>query len=140
MGHTPFGYKIENGCAVVDEAAAGQIRQIFQFYLEGDSLTTAAKKAGIISFHGGISRMLKNKHYLGDGYYPAIIDRETFDKAEQERMRRAAALGRIKEPAEQEGILIPTVFHAKPVEQTFDDPFLQAEYAYSLIESEEQQW
>lgn len=140
MGHTPFGYKIENGSAVVDEAAAGQIQQIFQFYLEGDSLATAAKKAGVISFHGGISRMLKNKHYLGDEYYPAIIDRETFDRAEQERMRRAAALGRIKEPAEQEGILIPTVFHTKPVEQTFDDPFLQAEYAYSLIESEEQQW
>ncbi len=138
MGHTPFGYKIENGSAVVDEAVAGQIRQIFQFYLEGDSLATAAKKAGVISFHGGISRMLKNKHYLGDEYYPAIIDRETFDRAGQERMRRAAALGRIKEPAEQEGILIPTVFHAKPVEQTFDDPFLQAEYAYSLIESEGQ--
>lgn len=80
--------------------------------------------------------MLKNMHYLGDEYYPAIIDRETFDKAEQERMRRAAALGRIKEPVEQEGILIPTVFHTKPAEQTFDDPFLQAEYAYSLIESE----
>ena len=136
MGHTPFGYKIENGCAVVDEAAAGQMRQIFQFYLEGDRLTTAAKKAGVISFHGGVSRMLKNMNYLGDEYYSATIDRETFDKAEQERMRRAAALGRIKEPAEQEGILIPTVFHTKPVEQTFDDPFLQAEYAYSLIESE----
>ncbi len=140
MGHTPFGYKIEQGSAVVDEASAGQIRQIFQFYLEGDSLATAAKKAGVISFHGGISRMLKNKHYLGDEYYPAIIDRETFDRAEQERMRRATALGRIKEPAVQEGILIPTVFHTKPMEQTFDDPFLQAEYAYSLIESEEQQW
>lgn len=136
MGHTPFGYKIENGSAVVDEAAAGQIRQIFRSYLEGASLATAAKKAGVISFHGGISRMLKNKHYLGDEYYPAIIDRETFDRAEQERMRRAAALGRINEPAEQAGILIPTVFHAKPVEQTFDDPFLQAEYAYCLIESE----
>ena len=136
MGHTPFGYKIENGCAVVDEAAARQIRQIFQFYLEGDSLTTAAKKAGVISFHGGISRMLKNTHYLGDGYYPAIIDRETFDKAERERMRRATALGRIKKPAEQEEIQIPTVFHTKLVEQTFDDPFLQAEYTYSLIESE----
>ena len=138
MGHTPFGYKIENGSAVVDEAAAGQIRQIFRSYLEGDSLETAAKKAGVISFHGGISRMLKNKHYLGDEYYPTIIDRETFDKAEQERMRRAAALGRIKEPVVQEKILIPTVFHTKPVEQTFDDPFLQAEYAYSLIESEGQ--
>ncbi len=137
MGHTPFGYKIENGRAVVDEAATGQIRQIFQFYLEGDSLTTAAKKAGIISFHGGVSRMLKNTHYLGDEYYPAIIDKETFDKAEQERVKRAAALGRIKKPAEQEKIPIPTMFHTKTSEQTFDDPFLQAEYAYSLIESEE---
>ena len=51
-------------------------------------------------------------------------------------MRGAAALGRIKEPAEQEEIQIPTVFHTKPVEQIFDDPFLQAEYTYSLIESE----
>lgn len=77
--------------------------------------------------------MLKSMHYFGDEYYPAIIDRESFDKAEQERMRRAAALGRIKEPVEQEGILIPTVFHTKSLEQAFDDPFLQAEYAYSLI-------
>ncbi len=107
MGHTPFGYRIENGRAVVDEAAAGQIRQIFQFYLKGDSLTTAA-----------------------------IIDKETFDKAEQERVKRAAALGRIKKPEEQEKIPIPIMFHAKQPEQKFDDSFLQAEYAYSLIESE----
>lgn len=136
MGHTPFEYKIENGYAVVDEATAGQIRQIFQFYLKGDGLTTAAKKAGVISSHGGISRMLKNTHYLGDGYYPAIIDREIFDKADQERMRWAAVLGRIKEPMEQKEIQIPTVLHTKSVDQTFDDPFLQAEYVYSLIESE----
>lgn len=51
-------------------------------------------------------------------------------------MRRAEDLGRIKKPAEQERIPIPAVFHTKPPEQTFDDPFLQAEYAYSLIESE----
>jgi len=80
--------------------------------------------------------MLKNTHYFGDEYYPAIIDKETFDKAEQERVKRAAALGRIKKPAEQEKILIPTMFHIKTSKQTFDDPFLQAEYAYSLIESE----
>lgn len=136
MGHTPFGYRIEDGRAVVDETAAGQIRQVFQFYLEGDSLTAAAKKAGIISFHGGVSRMLKNAHYLGDEYYPAIIDRETFNRAEQERVRRAAALGRIKKPVAQEKIPVPVMFHAKQPEQAFDDPFLQAEYAYSLIESE----
>ncbi len=51
-------------------------------------------------------------------------------------MKRAAALGRIKKPAGQEKIPIPTMFHTKISEQTFDDPFLQAEYAYSLIESE----
>lgn len=32
-----FGYKIANGCVVVDEVATGQIWQIFHFYLEGDS-------------------------------------------------------------------------------------------------------
>lgn len=51
-------------------------------------------------------------------------------------MRRVAALGRIKEPAEQEEIQISTVFRTKSLKRTFDDPFLQAEYAYSLIESE----
>ena len=87
-------------------------------------------------FRGGVSQILKNMHYLEDEYYLVIIDREIYDRTEQERMRRAAALGRIKEPVVQEKILIPTVFHTKPMEQTFDDPFLQAEYAYSLIESE----
>jgi len=33
-----------------------------------DSPTTAAKKAGINSFHEGISRMIKNKHYLGEQF------------------------------------------------------------------------
>lgn len=57
MGYAMSGYKIENGCAVVDEVAAGQIRQIFLRYLDSDSLTTAAKKARVITFYGGVSRM-----------------------------------------------------------------------------------
>ncbi len=31
---------------------------------DGESLTTAAGKAGLKMFHGGVSRMLKNPHYL----------------------------------------------------------------------------
>ena len=46
-GVVTFGYRIENGCIVVNEMVA---RQIFQFYLEGYDLTTTAKKAGIIFF------------------------------------------------------------------------------------------
>lgn len=136
MGHTPYGYKIEGGKAVIDEEAANQVQQIFEYYLDGESLTTAASKAGLKMFHGGVSRMLKNPHYLGDEYYPAIIDRETFDKAEVERLRRAEALGRIREPEGQEKIEIPVSFRTRQAERKYDDPFLQAEYAYSLIESE----
>ena len=136
MGHTPYGYRIEGGRAVIDEEAAEQVRLIYKFYLKGDSLITAANKAGIKSFHSGVSRMLRNPHYLGDDYYPAIIDRETFDKAEIERLRRAEYLGRIREPEGQEKIEIPVSFCTSRVEQKYDNPFLQAEYAYSLIESE----
>ena len=46
MGHTPFGYRIENGKAVMDEAAASQIRELYKNYLSGLSLTNAAKEAG----------------------------------------------------------------------------------------------
>ncbi len=65
MGHTPFGYKIENGCAVVDEAAAGQIRQIFQFYLEGDSLATAAKRQELFLSTEESAGCLKTSIILG---------------------------------------------------------------------------
>ena len=136
MGHTPYGYKIEGGKAVIDEETANQVRQIFEYYLYGESLTAAASKAGLKMFHGGVSRMLKNSHYLGDDYYPAIIDRETFDNAEAERLRRAESLGRIWEPEGQEKIEVPVSFRTRQAERKYDDPFLQAEYAYSLIESE----
>ena len=39
--------------------------------------------------------MMQNKRYLGDDYYPAIIDKETFDAAEKERVKRQIRLGRI---------------------------------------------
>ena len=38
MGHTPFGYRIENGVAVIDEDAAGKLRTLYANYLDGMSL------------------------------------------------------------------------------------------------------
>jgi len=136
MGHTPFGYRIENGKALVDSEAALQIKTLYQSYLSGDSLDTAAKKAGIKSFHADIGRMLRNACYLGNEYYSAIIDPDTFAAAEAERIKRAEKLGRIREPKEEIMAVFPTVFHLNEGTQQFDDPFQQAEYAYSLIESE----
>lgn len=43
MGHTPYGYTITNGIAVIDETAATRIRCLYKNYLAGMSLTDAAK-------------------------------------------------------------------------------------------------
>jgi len=58
MGHTPFGYRIEDGKAVVDDIAAEKVRELFSGYLAGLSLKDVAKKAGIDCYHATASKML----------------------------------------------------------------------------------
>lgn len=137
MGHTPYGYRIENGIAHLDEEKADKVRKLYQGYLQGLSLSVAAKEAGIDAYHGTVGKMLRNKRYLGDGYYPAIIESDVFEQVEIERVKRAVALGRVWD--EKEIIKKPTVpmsFTMGIVEQKYNNPLKQAEYAYSLIESE----
>ena len=95
--HIPYGYRIEDGKAVVDETQAEQVRTFFKEYISGKALKVAAETVGLKMFHGSAGRMLRNTHYLGDDYYPAIIDQELFDKAEEERQSRASQLGRGRE-------------------------------------------
>ena len=64
MSHTPLGYRIENGKAVIDNKAAEQIKTSLSILSIGHPLATAAKKAGIKSFHASIGRMLRNARYL----------------------------------------------------------------------------
>jgi hypothetical protein len=136
MSYTPFGYRIENGKAVIDIEAAEQIKALFHSYLSGDSLATAAKKAGINTYHSGIGRILRNTRYLGDEFYPAIIDKDTFNTAEAERIIRSERLGRNRKPKQEKEAVYPITFRMKEGKEEFDDPFAQAEYAYSLIETE----
>jgi len=136
MAHIPYGYKIVNGKAEVDEKQAEAVRKLFDGYIAGLGLKTASENAGLDIFHGSAGRMLRNKHYLGDEYYLAIIDRERFDKAEEIRIARASSLGRIRELQVAPKPMADTRFTMPSVERKFADPFEQAEYAYSLIESE----
>ena len=66
MGHTPFGYRIENGTAVIDKPAATKLRQLYKNYLSGMSLSKAAAEAGIPTYHGTAKRLMETAHYLGD--------------------------------------------------------------------------
>ena len=136
MTHTPYGYRIEGGKAVIDETAAGQVKELFEGYNSGLALTVAAEKAGLKLYHTSAKRMLQNEHYVGDEYYPAIVDSDAFNKANNEIRRRALALGRIKEYKEPLPPSPQTKFKMGRQTKFFDDPFAQAEYMYGLIESE----
>ena len=137
-GHTPFGYRIENGAAVANEDEAEQIRQIYREYLSGKSYIEAAKSAGVIMTHRSVKRMLQNKHYLGDDFYPAIIDRENFEAAEAERKRRLELMcradGKTLVTNERK---IRSRFFMRAITENIKDPYARAAYIYSLIESED---
>jgi hypothetical protein len=132
----PYGYKIEKGKAFVDEHQAEQVRMIFKGYLSGLAYVAAAEAVGLKLFHPGVKNILKNKRYLGDMYYPAIIDQETFDRAEAERFKRQRKMGRIFTDKPVEECKPATKFIMPKAGKIFNDPFKQAEYVYSLIESE----
>ena len=76
MGHTPYGYSIENGCATIKEDEANKIRKLYENYLSGMALAKAAAAAGIETYHGTAKRLMENRHYLGDDFYPAILIRK----------------------------------------------------------------
>lgn len=136
MSHTPYGYKIENGQAVIDEAAAATIRKLYKNYLSGMALSDAAEKAGLDTYHGTAKRMMLNKRYLGDSFYPAIIDKATFDAVPVELEKRAGKLGRLEKMNALQSKYVPTGFLMGPAEKELPNPLKQAEYLYSLIQPE----
>lgn len=138
MAHVPYGYDIIDGKAVINAGEAANLKTIFELYIGGAALQEAGKKVGLTVRHSSIGRMLRKELYTGTDFYPAIIDKETFNKAEEERLRRAKAMNRIydysnitKEERQRQK------YHLAKVERRFEDPFEQAAYAYSQIESEE---
>ena len=88
------------------------------------------------TYHSSAKRLMQNKHYLGDNFYPAIIDQDTFDKASAEFLRRASLLGRLRRKAKIKPPSVPTSFVMAKIIKQYKDPKLKAEYLYSLIESE----
>ncbi|MBQ5676277.1 MAG: recombinase [Lachnospiraceae bacterium] len=134
MGHTPYGYKIVNGLAVIDEVEGAAVKKLYEGYLGGLGLQAAADEAEISINHCQAKRMMLNKKYLGTDYYPALITEDMMEKVKTELTKRAGKLGRVYEPKEQEKQSVPTRFQFGKEEQCFENPFLQAQYMYELIE------
>ncbi|WP_019000871.1 hypothetical protein [Succinimonas amylolytica] len=137
QNNTFLGYRIEDGRAVVHEKDAAKVRLLYKGYLSGLSYIDAAKSVGLELNASSVKMLMRNVRYAGDDFYPQIIDRTTFDAAESERLRRCRLLGKkegqSKEKAQK---TVPQNFSFRKCLKTFGDPFKQAEYIYSLIESE----
>ena len=137
MKHTPYGYDIMDGAAVINEEQAAVIRQICENYLSGMSFVQAARAAGINMNHSRVKRLMLNPRYLGDDFYPAILTQEISQAVEAERQRRDALYRGTRYTKEAVTTVIPTRFAMKRTAPKYQDPIKQAEYAYSLIEAVE---
>lgn len=137
MKHTPYGYSIIDGMPVINEKEAIVLRKICENYISGMSFVKAAKEAGLYIGHSRVKRLMLNKRYLGDEFYPAILREEIVEEVKFEIKRRAKALGR--KGGKQKKIInsvIYTDFSIPKIELKYENPVKQAEYAYSLIGNE----
>ena len=84
MSHIPYGYRIAAGKAVPDPETAPKLRQFFALCLSGRSVAEALAEAGIPRSKTTGRKLLRNRVYLGDGFYPPLL--------EEALLREAAAL------------------------------------------------
>jgi hypothetical protein len=106
-GTVPFGYRVENRKLIVEESEADTVRLIFARYLELGSLpaleqdlrergvltrrrvlSTGRVRGGGLFTSGALSRLLKNRVYVGEmnhkgrswpGEHPSIVRRDLFE-------------------------------------------------------------
>lgn len=133
MKHTPYGYDIVGGAAVINEEQAANLRKLCENYLSGMSFVQAAKDVGLEMKHSGVKRLMQNPRYLGDDFYPAILTVEIAQAVEAERLRRDALYKGTRYTKEAVTTVIPTRFSMKRTAPKYQDPIKQAEYAYSQI-------
>lgn len=133
MKHTPYGYDIVGGAAVINEEQAANLRKLCENYLSGMSFVQAAKEVGLEMKHSGVKRLMQNPRYLGDDFYPAILTAEIAQAVEAERLRRDALYKGTRYTKEAVTTVIPTRFAMKRIAPKYQDPIKQAEYAYSQI-------
>lgn len=133
MKHTPYGYDIVGGAAVINEEQAANLRKLCENYLFSMSFVQAAKDVGLEMKHSGVKRLMQNPRYLGDDFYPAILTAEIAQAVEAERLRRDALYKGTRYTKEAVTTVIPTRFAMKRIAPKYQDPIKQAEYTYSQI-------
>lgn len=94
-----YGYKVENGITVIVDAEAEIIKEIFNRYIAGETFQQIADdftsrcvvydEERTTWSKSRISRLMLNERYCGGESYPAIISKETFDRAMSKRAEKS---------------------------------------------------
>ncbi len=133
MAHIPYGYRIENGAAVIFTKEAKELKLFFTLYLTGSSIESARKLAGLTVCKTTAGQILGRRVYLGDGYYPQIIDQETFLRVAKERTERCERMNRHPVPKPRSAFPIRTKFKViVPEDLSFAAQLSPAERAAAL--------
>ena len=84
----PYGYKIEDGRAVIDPLEAGVLKNFFARFMEGDSMALAAKASGFPCAPTTRRHYFYKKEFIGTDYYPAIISEDYQKQLIEENEKR----------------------------------------------------
>lgn len=103
----PFGYMMQNGVIQPKSTESKAVQEIFQAYLNGSSLLAIANLMSSqgISYNGindiwnknMVKRILENEKYLGRNDYPAIVDEDTFRRANMRKKIKSTTVAEISE-------------------------------------------
>ena len=90
-GKIPYGFKIQDKHLVIDPEKADIARQVFQTYIDTGGISETLRKMegyGLPKTQRAMKKLLQNRKYIGEccgieNYHEAIIDRDTFDIAQE---------------------------------------------------------
>lgn len=102
--HIPLGYSVAQGKAQIDPETSQVVQDIYQAYDNGASCNAIAKDLtakGIQTANQKavwhccmVRKILENQKYLGDGFYPQMIEEALSQRVQNRRKERAEKLGK----------------------------------------------
>ena len=116
----PFGYRIVDGRAQVDETEAEKLRQYFDLYLAGSSMAEAAREAGLQCSATTFRNLILRKEYTGTDYYPAIITADYQEQLLTEMKKRRVDNPRKVKERVPKGVVIHTEFRLLALRKSTD--------------------
>ena len=92
---TVYGYQFIEGILQIDEEQGRMVQEIFKAYNSGVPVSRLKDHIeGLEINRVRLSDMLSDKRYLGNEFFPQIIDQKLFEAVQQRKKERRKAIGK----------------------------------------------